>query len=79
MIEVDNLSKTFKVYHHRKGFFGSFVNLFSRRHRVIRAVDSVSFTVQRGEIVGYLGPNGAGKSTTIKIVNRYFWCLRQAV
>ena len=68
MIEVDNLSKTFKVYHHRKGFFGSFVNLFSRRHRVIRAVDSVSFTVQRGEIVGYLGPNGAGKSTTIKML-----------
>ena len=68
MIEVDNLSKTFKVYHHRKGFLGSFVNLFSRKHRVIRAVDSVSFTVQRGEIVGYLGPNGAGKSTTIKML-----------
>ena len=68
MIEVDKLSKTFKIYHHRKGFFGSFVNLFSRKHRVIRAVDSVSFTVQRGEIVGYLGPNGAGKSTTIKML-----------
>ena len=68
MIEVDNLSKTFKIYHHRKGFFGSFVNLFSRKHRVIRAVDSVSFTVQRGEIIGYLGPNGAGKSTTIKML-----------
>ena len=68
MIEVRNLSKTFKVYHHRKGFFGSFVNLFSRKHRVVRAVDRVSFTVPRGEIVGYLGPNGAGKSTTIKML-----------
>ena len=68
MIEVDNLSKTFKVYHHRKGFFGSFVNLFSRKHRVVRAVDKVSFTVARGEMVGYLGPNGAGKSTTIKML-----------
>ena len=68
MIEVDNLSKTFKVYHHRKGFFGSFVNLFSRKHRIVRAVDRVSFTVARGEIVGYLGPNGAGKSTTIKML-----------
>ena len=68
MIEVNNLSKTFKVYHHRKGFFGSFVNLFSRKHRLVRAVDSVSFSVARGEIVGYLGPNGAGKSTTLKML-----------
>ena len=68
MIEVDNLSKTFKVYHHRKGFFGSFANLFSRKHHVVQAVDRVSFTVKRGEIVGYLGPNGAGKSTTIKML-----------
>lgn len=68
MIDVKNLSKSFKVYHHRKGFFGSFVNLFSRKHRTVQAVDSVSFTVQRGEIVGYLGPNGAGKSTTIKML-----------
>ena len=68
MIKVDNLSKSFKVYHHRKGFFGSFVNLFSRKHRLVQAVDSVSFSVARGEVVGYLGPNGAGKSTTIKML-----------
>ena len=68
MIEVENLSKTFKVYHHRKGFFGSFVNLFSRKHRIVRAVDNVSFSIKRGEVIGYLGPNGAGKSTTIKML-----------
>ena len=68
MIEVRNLSKTFKIYHHRKGFWGTFANLFSRKHRVVQAVDNVSFTVTRGEIVGYLGPNGAGKSTTIKML-----------
>ena len=34
----------------------------------IRAVDGVSFAVERGEIFGFLGPNGAGKSTTIKIL-----------
>jgi len=34
----------------------------------IRAVDGVSFDVQRGEIFGLLGPNGAGKTTTIRMV-----------
>lgn len=36
--------------------------------RQVRAVDSISFTVGRGEMVGYIGPNGAGKSTTIKML-----------
>ncbi|MBC8034992.1 MAG: gliding motility-associated ABC transporter ATP-binding subunit GldA [Chitinophagaceae bacterium] len=36
-----------------------------------RAVDNISFNVQKGEIVGFLGPNGAGKSTTMKIVTGY--------
>lgn len=33
-----------------------------------KAVDGVSFNVQRGEVLGFLGPNGAGKSTTMKII-----------
>jgi ABC-2 type transport system ATP-binding protein len=33
-----------------------------------RAVDRISFTVEKGEIVGFLGPNGAGKTTTIRIL-----------
>lgn len=33
-----------------------------------RAVDAISFNVQKGEIVGFLGPNGAGKTTTMKII-----------
>ncbi len=68
VIEVKDLCKEFKVYHHRKGFVGAFVNLFSRQHKIVRAVDGISFTMRRGEIVGYIGPNGAGKSTTIKML-----------
>jgi ABC-2 type transport system ATP-binding protein len=35
------------------------------------AVDGISFTLKKGEIVGFLGPNGAGKSTTMKILTGY--------
>ena len=36
-----------------------------------KAVDHISFTVNKGEIVGFLGPNGAGKSTTMKMITGY--------
>lgn len=36
-----------------------------------RAVDDVSFSVQRGEVLGFLGPNGAGKSTTMKVLTGF--------
>ncbi|CAN5811167.1 gliding motility-associated ABC transporter ATP-binding subunit GldA [soil metagenome] len=36
-----------------------------------KAVDDISFTVGKGEIVGFLGPNGAGKSTTMKMITGY--------
>ncbi len=35
------------------------------------AVDSINFTVEKGEILGFLGPNGAGKSTTMNIITGY--------
>jgi ABC-2 type transport system ATP-binding protein len=37
----------------------------------LRAVDGISFTVQKGEVLGFLGPNGAGKSTTMKMVTGF--------
>jgi ABC-2 type transport system ATP-binding protein len=36
-----------------------------------KAVNKISFSVQKGEIVGFLGPNGAGKSTTMKMITGY--------
>ena len=36
-----------------------------------KALDDISFTINKGEIVGFLGPNGAGKSTTMKIISGY--------
>jgi ABC-2 type transport system ATP-binding protein len=68
IITVSNLQKHFKLYKHRRGLSGALRNLFSRQHRLVRAVDGISFRVRPGELVGYIGPNGAGKSTTIKML-----------
>jgi ABC-2 type transport system ATP-binding protein len=48
---------------------GAFRGLIHRRHREVRALDGIGFTIDPGELVGYVGPNGAGKSTTIKILS----------
>jgi ABC-2 type transport system ATP-binding protein len=44
----------------------------SKRFNGIAAVDDVSFSVDRGQVVGFLGPNGAGKSTTMRMITQYF-------
>lgn len=48
---------------------GSFRSLYDREFREVRAVQSLSFTIQAGERVGFLGPNGAGKTTTLKMLS----------
>jgi ABC-2 type transport system ATP-binding protein len=68
IISVHELRKQFTVLKHHRGLAGSLRNLVTREERVVRAVDGISFSIRRGELVGYLGPNGAGKSTTLKIL-----------
>lgn len=47
------------------------VNNLTKVYGAQKAVDSISFKLNKGEIVGFLGPNGAGKSTTMKIITGY--------
>ena len=56
-IQVNNLSK----------YYGK------RRHEFVRANDSVTFSVKKGEIFGFLGPNGAGKTTAMKSMLRLIY------
>jgi ABC-2 type transport system ATP-binding protein len=44
----------------------------TKRFNGVTAVDDVTFTVDRGQVVGFLGPNGAGKSTTMRMITQYF-------
>ncbi|MCM2419567.1 ATP-binding cassette domain-containing protein [Streptomyces sp. RKAG293] len=59
-IELDAVEKVFDV--RRKS------GRWRRERHQVPAVDGISFSVPRGEMVGYIGPNGAGKSTTIKML-----------
>lgn len=68
MIEVNSLTKDFRVYERRAGVVGGFISLWKGRQRIVRAIDDLSFTIHSGAKVAYLGANGAGKSTTIKIL-----------
>ncbi|MEO8178077.1 MAG: ATP-binding cassette domain-containing protein [Deltaproteobacteria bacterium] len=67
-ISVSGLSKSYRVAVKQPGLGGALRYLLRREHREIAAVQSVSFEVQPGEIVGFLGANGAGKTTTLKML-----------
>ena len=60
LVELEGVEKSFPVWE-RHG-------RVRRRRQIVRAVDGVSFRIERGTMVGYVGPNGAGKSTTIKML-----------
>lgn len=68
MIEVKHVSKTFKILKRKGGLKETLKTFFKRDYKYIKAVDDITFSIKKGEIVGYIGPNGAGKSTTIKML-----------
>ena len=67
-IEVKNLSKTFKTKVKETGLKGSLKSIIKPKYSEKKAVNNISFSVEKGEIIAFIGPNGAGKSTTIKML-----------
>jgi ABC-2 type transport system ATP-binding protein len=67
-IEVQHLSKTYRVPERQAGLWASIRSLGKRTYRDVHAVQDIHFTVEPGEVVGFIGPNGAGKTTTLKML-----------
>lgn len=68
IIEVSHLSKVFSKPLKEPGLKGAFKSIIIPKYQNYEAVKDLSFTVPKGQILGFIGPNGAGKSTTIKML-----------
>jgi ABC-2 type transport system ATP-binding protein len=69
VIEIEQLSKSYRVYQKQEGLWAAVNGLFRREYRDVQAVREVSLKVEQGEFVAFLGPNGAGKTTTLKLLS----------
>ncbi|XMB85176.1 ATP-binding cassette domain-containing protein [Mycoplasmatota bacterium WC44] len=68
VIEVKDLKKTFKIKVKESGFKNSLKALLKPTYRNVDAVNDISFSISKGEMIAFIGPNGAGKSTVIKML-----------
>ncbi len=68
-IEIERLSKTYRIYQKKEGLLASVQGLFTREYRQIEAVREINLSIAQGEFVAFLGPNGAGKTTTLKLLS----------
>lgn len=71
-IIFDNVVKAYKLYRNDRA---RFLSLFSRkvRYKENRAINGISFTINKGEGVAFFGRNGAGKSTILKMITEVSW------
>lgn len=70
MIELEHITKTYKVSKRNAGLKNAFKSYFKREYTEVKALNDISFKINEGEMVGYIGPNGARKINNNK---DYVW------
>lgn len=68
-IMVQNLTKVFKVPVRDQGLLSAVKSIIRPKFNEVKAVDNISFNIDKGEMIGFIGPNGAGKTTTLKMLS----------
>ena len=58
VITIAQLAKHYQVPEREGGMKAALTSLFNRKYKTIKAVDSITFNIEPGEVVGFLGPNG---------------------
>ena len=68
LIQINNITKSFKLFKRSAGLKGSIQSFFNRQYENFTALNNINLNIQEGEIIGILGENGAGKTTLIKLM-----------
>lgn len=68
-IQVKNLRKVFRTRVKEDGLLSSIRSLIAPKFKEKNAVRDISFSIEKGELVGFIGANGAGKTTTLKMLS----------
>jgi ABC-2 type transport system ATP-binding protein len=69
IIDIQNLTKTYRVYQKSEGLWAAVRGLFKREYKEVRAVRGINLAIEQSEFVAFLGPNGSGKTTTLKLLS----------
>jgi ABC-2 type transport system ATP-binding protein len=69
LIDIQNLTKTYRVYQKSEGLWAAVRGLFKREYKEVRAVRGINLAIEQSEFVAFLGPNGSGKTTTLKLLS----------
>ena len=67
-IEIDHITKSFKLFKRTAGLKGAIKSFFNREYKTFTALDNINLEINKGEVIGILGENGAGKTTLIKLM-----------
>ena len=67
-IELNNISKSFKLFKREAGLKGALKSFIKRNYQEFHALTNINLKIKKGEIIGILGENGAGKTTLIKLM-----------